>query len=716
MKAKIFIAGLLAILLNQMSSGQSETYTINKATFSSDRYDEFSPVYYRNGIVFCTNRGNNNFVNYSNSLNKGQLKIFYIDTTKDNNWRSAELLSKSLSSKMNDGPATFSRTFDTIYFSRNLMVEGKLKDINGMSNKLGIFNAVYDGREWDNIQELGFNSEYFNMTTPYLSHDGKKIYFASDRPDGYGGLDIFYSQYKNGYWDDPVNLGPVINTSGNESYPYINEAGELFFSSDGHGGQGGKDIFVTKQRGSGWHPPVNLKAPINSKYDDFSIIADPLMNEGYFSSGRGKTIDIYHFKSNHFHFWFSEPQKENQYCFTISDKESIEFDKQRLQYQWDFGDGIKSIGTKVIHCFPGPGKFSAQLDIVDRRTGKSFFTKLIYNIEIFDNDQPYISSSDDAAAGETIAFDGLKSLCKGYTITGYFWDFGDGTQGKGDRVSHKFNKNGNFDIKLGLTLKSQSSGDISKRVVSKEVRIFKNDQEGASNATMKHDLNQDFPDIFKIENIRVKILYSAENDFKKDAVFHVVLLSSRTRINLNNNIFSKVPEKYSVKEIFNAETGLFNYVVDQQLSLMAAYPAYNEMIDSGYKDAVVRIYVLKEPAERELYTIMKNYCVLTDSIFDVRNKLTTCAYITLDQVVMLLNKYPEIKLEIGVHSDNQGIPSSILWLSKSRAQMITDYLINRGISSNRLTAKGYGDTRPIASNIYSSGRRLNRRIDFTILK
>ena len=131
-------------------------------------------------------------------------------------------------------------------------------NLSSVRNKLGIFYAVFDGKDWTKIRELRINSEWYNVTTPWISPDGKKLYFASDKPDGYGGSDLYYCQWKHDYWDEPVNLGPVINTKGNESYPFMNAAGEFFFSSDGHPGIGGKDIFFSRLSDSTWIEPVCL--------------------------------------------------------------------------------------------------------------------------------------------------------------------------------------------------------------------------------------------------------------------------------------------------------------------------------------------------------------------------------------------------------------------------------------------------------------------------
>jgi hypothetical protein len=128
---------ILFALFPQIIFGQSETYTVKKAPFCSDKYDEFSPVFYKNGIVFSSNR--NLGLSYrSTSQNKGLFKIYYIDTTGKADWESAKLFSKNLTTILNDGPVTFNWSKDTIYYSRNQDVSSKLSDVSNLRNKLGI--------------------------------------------------------------------------------------------------------------------------------------------------------------------------------------------------------------------------------------------------------------------------------------------------------------------------------------------------------------------------------------------------------------------------------------------------------------------------------------------------------------------------------------------------------------------------------------------------
>jgi hypothetical protein len=699
---------LLFLVLNTITAQQAP-YNITKTTFSTDTYDEFAPVFYRNGLVFCSDRGQ-----AVNSQGKAVVKMFYADTAFAN--KKISPFSKDLKSKLNDGPASFNRAGDTIYYSRNLVVEGNFKLLSTFRNKLGLFYAVSEPKGWGRVRELRFNTEWFNITMPCLSRDGKRLYFASDKPDGVGGLDIYYTNWKNGYWEDPVNLGPDVNTEGNETYPFISETGELFFASDGRGGLGGKDIYVTKQKASGWYTPVRLAAPVNSEYDDFGIVTTADVREGYFSSDRGKSVDIYRFTTDMPQVWFAEAQKENLYCFSVSDTGRIDVDTLSMQYVWDFGDNTKMTGTKVRHCFPGPGKYSIALDIIDRATGKTYFRKQTYDIEIVDYDQPYITAPAYAVAREAIEFDGVKSYCPGYTVTGFFWDFGDGTQKTGAGPSHTYARSGEYDVRLGLTLRSDATGDILKRAVTRKIRIFGSNQDMNSWLAANPAPARVPVDLRQFENVRILGQYSAEAEFMKEAVFQVEILSSATRMELTNPLFRSVPAKYSVREVFYPDKGTYSYVIDQQMSLMAAYPAYAEMTALGFRGATVRLHVLTDPAERELNVLKRNYGVMTDTYFDARNRLVTNAYLMLDQVVMLMNKYPTLKLEIGVHTDNQGVPGALQTLSQTRAQVIVNYLINRGISDSRLTPRGYGSTRPVASNADWLDRRLNRRVEFTIIR
>lgn len=712
---KKLVLFFLIISVTHSILGQSETYVVKRASFSSDKYDEFSPVYYNNGIVFCSNR-NTGFSNRTTSQNKGLFKICYADTAGKTDWESAKLFSKNLTTIFNDGPVTFNGLRDTIYFSRNQDVSSKLSDISGQRNKLGIFSASLADGQWTKIRELRINNEWYNVTTPCLSHDGNRLYFASDKPGGFGGMDLYYSERKNDYWTDPVNLGPTINTSGNEAYPFLNAQGELFYSSDGLPGLGGKDVFFSRISDSTWLPPIHLDPPINSKSDDFGIVTNAVMSEGYFSTNRDNSFDIYHFTTITPQVLYDNVQKENNYCFMFIDTGAIKIDTTNLKYVWDFSDGTKATGIKVYHCFKGSGKYTVKLDLVERYSGNLFFPKLVYNIELQDYIQPFINSPDIAVKGEILNLDALKSNLPGFRVLSYAWSFRDGVRSLGSSVSHAFKEKGTYNVNLELTLQSESTSEIHKTGISKKILVFNDAREKAAYQAKIASLKTPIINIDKSKNASIGVVYSSNAEFQKDAVFNVELLSSKTKLGVDNRIFRFVPKKYTISERFNPDDNTYSYIVDQEMTLMATYPTYKELFELGFKDVRTKIYLLKDPSEKELHNLIKINGAFADSYFDSSNNLTSNAYIMLDQLVKLMNKYPNIGLEVAVHSDNTGSPEASLTLSKTRSKLLVGYLINRGISSRRLLATGFGGSKPIAENILENERKLNRRVDFILLR
>jgi outer membrane protein OmpA-like peptidoglycan-associated protein/chitodextrinase len=708
---------VLIILIASFSKlilGQPGSYIVTKASFSSEKYDEFSPVFFNNGIVFCSNRLSG-LSNRTTAQNKGLFKIYYIDTVGKPDWESTKLFSKSLTTVLNDGPVTFNSVRDTIYFSRNQDVTGKLSEISGPRNKLGIYTAVLIDGQWTKVRDLRINNEWYNVTTPCLSPDSKKLFFASDKPGGYGGMDLYSCDWDGERWMDPVNLGAGINTKGNESYPFINPAGELFFSSDGFPGFGGKDIFFSMYSDSAWLEPVHLDPPINSPSDDFGILTDTLMNEGYFSSNREKSIDIYHFKTRFPQVLYNTLQKKNQYCFIFADTGTLAIDPLYLKYVWDFGDGEKATGAIVSHCFHGKGKYTVKLDMIEKNTGKVYFSKLKYNLELSDFKQPFINSPEVVAKMDTVKFDGSHSYLPGFKIVSYAWNFRDGKRSFGEKVNHSFKDKGEYLVNLELTLKSISSNNINRTGVSKKIIVLNDNQEKRSYLAKLTSVKDPLPNIDQYENAQIKTLYSAETEVRKDAVFNVALASSKTKLGPDSWIYRNLPKKYTISEIYDPNDSTYSYIVDQQMSMMAAYPAYSELYSLGFKDVKVKVYVLRDPAEKELHNLIKINGAFADSYFDNSNQLTSNAYIMLEQILKLMNKYPSLRLQVAVHSDNSTPAEANLELSQLRSQLLVNYLVNRGIPSRRLQATGFGGSKPIAPNYLEKDKKLNRRIDFIIL-
>ncbi len=212
-----------------------------------------------------------------------------------------------INSEFNEGSLCFNADFTELYFTTC-----------GSNKREGtdfcrIMHSKFTGDHWAKIEEVKMNTEGYNVQHPCLSSDGKRLYFSSNLPEGSGGYDIFYIDKKpDGEWSEWHNAGITINTPNNELFPVF-DADTLYFSSDGHTGMGGLDVFSTFQIRGKWQPPLNLKAPINSGEDDFGFIIDKkfdaikntekeknapqkLLKRGYFTSSRGGNDDIYSFE------------------------------------------------------------------------------------------------------------------------------------------------------------------------------------------------------------------------------------------------------------------------------------------------------------------------------------------------------------------------------------------------------------------------------------
>lgn len=164
-------------------------------------------------------------------------------------------------------------------------------------NRLKLYEGEYDGEKWKSFKAFPFNSNKYSVGHAHYADSGRTLYFASDMPGGYGGMDLYVSyREEDGRWSMPKNLGAVINTSKNEVFPFM-KGDELYFSSNGFPGYGELDILVSLRSEDGWGAPQNLKSPINSNRDDFAIF---FVNDtsGYYSSNREGGMgldDIYQF-------------------------------------------------------------------------------------------------------------------------------------------------------------------------------------------------------------------------------------------------------------------------------------------------------------------------------------------------------------------------------------------------------------------------------------
>ncbi len=274
-------------------------YAIKNMDVNSNKSD-FGTAFYGEKVIYASSKDTTN----SHELYKWN-KQPYLDlylgerNVNDGNLFSETPFLKNVQTRYHEATATFSADLKTIYYTTNIVDGSRLKLDGGRTNNFQIIKAqIEDGKLTDPVS-VSFNSKEYSNGHPSLSEDGKWLFFASDRPGGFGETDLYVAEIAaDGSIGAPQNLGPTINTIGKEEFPFIKN-GILYFSSDGHYGWGDLDVYKTTfSGGTNFSEPKNLGAPINSNKDDFAYIVDGSDTFGYVSSNRtgGKgDDDIYSF-------------------------------------------------------------------------------------------------------------------------------------------------------------------------------------------------------------------------------------------------------------------------------------------------------------------------------------------------------------------------------------------------------------------------------------
>ncbi len=206
-----------------------------------------------------------------------------------------EPFSDVINTKKHESNATFSADLKTMYFNRGS--DKFAKDSKEKIYRVKLYKAEFIDGKWDKVTMLPFSSDSYSVEHPFLTKDGKKLYFASDMPGSLGMFDIYVVDVnEDGTYSQPRNLGENINTNQREQFPFRTEDGTLYFASDGHQGNGNLDVFMSmKLSDSEFDKPLNLGSTINSEMDDFNYILDEKTETGYFASNRTGDDNLYTF-------------------------------------------------------------------------------------------------------------------------------------------------------------------------------------------------------------------------------------------------------------------------------------------------------------------------------------------------------------------------------------------------------------------------------------
>lgn len=692
-------------LSRNASSYQIEYLGLN--TSSAD----FSPTFYKDGLVFVSGRGNSSPVkrvfSWDNSpfldlffiedksilqgqsstsalgssassgglsLNQSQRKVgddYYTPATaNDANVITAKgsdyitgsreyveyapipskRFSRTLNSKYHEGPCTFYHTEDRVIFTRNNKMVGGLLGQRGKGiSRLKLYTAVKKNRDWQQIKELPFNSDDYSCGHPTLTVDDQLLYFVSDMPGGYGGTDIYLSRFENGEWSKPVNLGGSVNSQGNEMFPYVDDRGNLYFSTDGRPGLGGLDMFFISMNTATGLPAGkarNLGAPLNSNKDDFGILTDSERNEGYFSSNRKRgnaDDDIYHFKRLGSLYGCRELIVN---VFDNNTKKSLSNVRFKYVNKKDtlFVENVTTnVQGNIKLCLEADNEFI--FDYLEKS-----YEPLTKNFDNFD------------------ASDYEPSVMNIYL--------------KPEVVKEK------------KPIKKEPQRMVMQRREQSLSKVFKGVIRGAEDGNSVAGVRLKFTNLCSGISQEYMTRKDGSYEFERDVECDYELTATKDDFAVSTEVIPRIERKVSViKSLFKPKEKRVNI------------PNYSggSLFDT------------------ELYRI--GDVVKLNSIYYESNtwELNGLSERELDRLVATMKRYPNMIVEIRSHTDSRGNADVNLALSKRRVNEAVKYLEKKKIDSRRIKGIGMGESQPVNKcgdgvQCTEAEYQQNRRTEFKILQ
>ncbi len=265
----------------QESRRMNEEYRLQAVSINSPASD-FGPAFFRDELIFSSARPSTG-ARSNQTINFNQLYSARIQP--GGNLDFPQSLGVDPNPQYGEGPVSFAEQANLAAYTQNDFING-VRHISTANNTTSIIIAdLAPGNVFINGRPFDYNIQNGRTAYPSFTPDGSAMFFASDRDGGYGGYDIYISYRQGTGWTQPVNMGPVVNSPGDEIAPFF-DGENLFFASDWHAGFGGFDLFMAKQSASRWASIENLGLPLNSSYDDYSFVFDNNRSTGYLVSNR----------------------------------------------------------------------------------------------------------------------------------------------------------------------------------------------------------------------------------------------------------------------------------------------------------------------------------------------------------------------------------------------------------------------------------------------
>ncbi len=680
---------LSAQAINRINEfNHSEVIIKNEVLINSKKLD-FSPTYYEDGIVFVSTRvaHSDKIIGKDLWIDDNFMSLFFAQKSGDNaEITKLEEFSHTINTKFHEGPVTFSRDGEKLFFTRNNYNKGKRRNSTDGVMKLKIYTATKSEEEWSAAEELPFSTDEYEECHPTLSVDGRTLYFSSNRKGGQGGMDLYKSEFLGGRWSEPTNMGPTINTPGNEVFPFIHDDGTLYFASNGWGGLGGLDIFKTqnlnKER---WTEAENIGTPFNSNKDDFGYILNITGTEGYLTSARKGGLG-----------------KDDIYSFIIPT------------------DARNNTATARVCAFEA---FNQQLFLPGVKV--KVIEKIAMSSDNENNENEFVLSVSPTTVENEYDFK-LKM--------------------KSDKISNELVKPKNF--------VTDKDGRFTMNVKPNRTYLMVAEKDGYTIAeetyTTGNVLDRNMLDIcipIPLENTNNTPMPDngnclvLEGSVVNKKYGNLIGAAKVTMINLCSG------EEFVVESDKN---GKFNFpcipcgcefvLKGEKKNFSDGMDNVSSMnLDCGKRGVVTAKVPLNpnisgspEPTPAVLGTIevvdpAANYAVGT--VIELENiyydfdqyYIRDDARSDLENILFLMKKFPGMEIELGSHTDARGTTNYNANLSQNRANEARQYLVDRGIQSHRVSARGYGESQlrnncKNYKNCSEEEHQYNRRTEVKIVR
>jgi outer membrane protein OmpA-like peptidoglycan-associated protein len=660
---------------------------------------DFSPAFHKDGLVFVSNNAvEGKEKMFDKRINQKTMSMFIAKRNAQGELEKPVPFALELVTTVHEGPLTFTNDCKTIYFSRNNNHKHGTAKYVDLIDRMQIYESHLTDKGWTKPKQLEFDREVKDYCHPTLSADNQKLYFSSNRKGGFGGMDLYVSyKQSNGDWGKPINLGSSINSDKNEVFPFIHDDGTLYFSSSKEGGIGGLDVYYARTKAlanvyavkavnlenlkanvsrEDFEAPLSIGTPFNSEKDDFGFIVDKQKKVGYFTSNRAGGFgedDIYSFATVD---ELNPNSKEREITLLVLDEKN----------QLPITNAEVTMGLNNL--------FSNQKLVTDKYGKTTLKLNRTHDYDIKVNKESYDLESIALAKDD-----------------------------------------GREEVIVLLKQPNMTEHDILLKVLDAKTRL------PLSNAMVSIGSNNIFTD--SEGKAILKLTRSEEHKIKVDKISYVgervTFQKGDTRAELEVLLNNNIPNPTKTDVVTATNDNGSTITIDKNKTPITDKTPVGESTsvtpstpgrETNHSDYPYQPSTEVKPSNTKIVkTNTTPVAVVSNEMYELKNiyynfdkaNIRSDASRTLDSLITVLNKFPDMGIELTAHTDSRGSDRYNDNLSQRRAINAEAYLLKKGILKSRIQYASKGEntlTNECGDDVPCNDRlhQMNRRTEVRIIK